>query len=218
VSLEVADGEVAALLGTNGAGKSTLLRLIAGLDHPSRGTIRVFGANATYLEAEQIVGLGVSMLPGGRATFPSLTVEENLRAGSFGFRRDARFRAGIDDVYAAFPVLLERREQRAGTLSGGEQQMLAMGRALIHRPRLLLIDELTLGLAPFVVEGLLALVRRINEAGTTVLLVEQSVNLALTLADHAFFLERGEVRYDGSTAELLRRDDLLRPVFLGGKS
>ena len=214
VSLEVAEGEVFALLGTNGAGKSTLLRAVAGLQPPSRGTTRIFGANTSYLEAEQLVALGVTMLPGGKVTFPSLTVDENLRAGSFSLRREPRLAADIEQVYATFPVLAGRRDQPAGTLSGGEQQMLALGRALVHRPRLLLIDELTLGLAPMVVEQLLGIVRAINTRGTSIVLVEQSVNLALTLADRAVFLERGEVRFDGSTAELLRRNDLLRPVFL----
>jgi ABC-type branched-subunit amino acid transport system ATPase component len=215
VNLDVEEGAICALLGTNGAGKSTLLRAVAGLDHPTRGVVRIFGANTTWLEAEQIVGMGVSMLPGGKVTFPSLNVEENLRAGSFAWRRDTDLRARIDRVYDAFPVLGERRRQAAGTLSGGEQQMLGLGRALVHRPRLLLIDELTLGLAPKIVEELLAMVRAVNAQGTTVVLVEQSVNLALTLADHSFFLERGQVRYDGPTSELLARDDLLRPVFLG---
>ncbi len=215
MSLEVDEGEMCALLGTNGAGKSTLLRVVAGLDHPTRGTVRLFGTNATYLEAEQVMAMGVTMLPGGKATFPSLTTEENLRAGSFRFRNQQRLKEGIDEVYAAFPSLELRRSNAAGTLSGREQQMLALGRALIHRPRLLLIDELTLGLAPKVVGELLGIVRRINEAGTTVIVVEQSVNLALTLAQRALFLERGEVRYDGPTVGLFQRDDLLRPVFLG---
>ncbi len=215
VSVEVGEGEVFALLGTNGAGKSTLLRAVAGLQHPSRGTVRIFGTNTSYLEAEQLVALGVTMLPGGKMTFAGLTVDENLRAGSFSLRRGSRAALAIDDVYETFPALASRRDQPAGTLSGGEQQMLALGRALIHRPRLLLIDELTLGLAPMVVEQLLGIVRAINAGGTTVVLVEQSVNLALTLADRAVFLERGEVRFDGSTADLLSRHDLLRPVFLG---
>ncbi|HWW54981.1 MAG TPA: MFS transporter [Acidimicrobiales bacterium] len=215
VGLEVAEGEVAALLGTNGAGKSTLLRLVAGLDHPSTGTIRLWGRDVTYLEAEQVVGLGVAMLPGGRMSFPGLSVLENLRVGGHTIRRQGpRLRTAIDEVLDLFPILAERRDQRVGTLSGGEQQMLALGRVLLTRPRLLLIDELSLGLAPKAVESLLAIVRRVNQEGTTVLLVEQSVNLALQLAGHAFFLERGEVRFDGDTAELLGRDDLLRPVFL----
>lgn len=214
VELEIDEGEMCALLGTNGAGKSTLLRIVAGLEHASRGTVRLFGSNATYLEAEQVVALGVTMVPGGKMTFPSLTVEENLRAGAFAVA-PARRTSGIDEVYERFPVLAERRRQAAGTLSGGEQQMLALGRALVHEPRLLLIDELTLGLAPKVVESLLDIVRAINADGTTVVLVEQSVNLALTLADRAVFLERGEVRFDGRTTDLVRRHDLLRPVFLG---
>jgi ABC-type branched-subunit amino acid transport system ATPase component len=219
VSLRVDDGEVAALLGTNGAGKSTLLRAVAGLDHPLAGAIRLWGRDTTYLEAEQILPLGVAMLPGGKMTFPSLTVAENLRVAGHRLRRQrARLRAATDEVMELFPVLAERRDQRAGTLSGGEQQMLALGRVLLTRPRLVLIDELTLGLAPMIVEGLLAIVRRINEEGSTVLLVEQSVNLALSLADHAVFLERGEVRFDGRTRDLLRRDDLLRPVFLASDS
>ena len=215
IDLDIQEGEVGVLLGTNGAGKSTLLRLVAGLDHPSSGTIRIFGRDTTYLEAEQVIGLGVSLLAGGRMSFPSLTVAENLRVGAHTLRRQgARVRAAIDEVMALFPVLAERRDQRVGTLSGGEQQMLAVARLLLTRPRLVLVDELSLGLAPKVVEGLLAIVRRVNEEGATVLLVEQSVNLAVTLAPHALFLERGEVRFDGATTELLTRDDLLRPVFL----
>ena len=215
VALEVAEGEIAALLGTNGAGKSTILRAVSGLEHPTRGTIRIFGTNATYLEAEQIIDLGVAMLPGGKSTFPSLTVIENLRVAAHTMRKDsARQRAAIDEVLATFPALAQRQTAKGGTLSGGEQQMLALGRVMLTKPRLLLIDELTLGLAPKIVEELIAIVRRLNAEGTTILLVEQSVNLALTLAHHSFFLERGQVRFDGPTAELLARDDLLRPVFL----
>ena len=210
VSIAVAEGEIAALLGTNGAGKSTILRAVAGLDPPIRGTIRIFGNETTYTDAQHIVGQGVALLAGGRMTFPSLTVDENLRVGAYSLKG-----AAIDDVYRRFPALGPRRQQRAGTLSGGEQQMLALGRVLLTKPRLLLIDELTLGLAPKVVEELIGIVREVNAQGTTVLLVEQSANLALALADHSFFLERGEVRFDGPTEELLQRDDLLRPVFLG---
>jgi ABC-type branched-subunit amino acid transport system ATPase component len=216
VNVDVAEGEVAALLGTNGAGKSTLLRLVAGLAHPDAGTIRLRGHDTTFLEAEQLSGLGLAMLPGGRMSFPGLTVAENLRVGGHTLRRDGpRLRAAIDEAMAMFPVLRERRDQRVGTLSGGEQQMLALARVLLTQPRLLLIDELSLGLAPKAVEALLTIVRRVNDAGATVVLVEQSVNLALTLAPHALFLERGEVRFDGATTDLLARDDLLRPIFLG---
>jgi ABC-type branched-subunit amino acid transport system ATPase component len=215
IDLEVAEGEIAALLGTNGAGKSTLLRAVAGLDHPTRGTIRLFGAASTWLEAEQILGIGCGMLVGGKMTFPTLSVRENLRLASFSFRKEkARAEAGIDEALAAFPALEARIDARAGSLSGGEQQMLALARVLLTRPRLLMIDELTLGLAPKTVEDLIGIVRRVNAEGTTVLLVEQSVNLALSLADHSFFIERGEIRFDGRTADLLSRDDLLRPVFL----
>ena len=209
VSLTVMEGEIAALLGTNGAGKSTILRAIAGLDAPVGGTIRLFGADTTYRDAGDIVRRGVALLAGGRMTFPSLTVDENLRVGVY-----ASPSTSIDEVYDRFPALASRRQQRAGTLSGGEQQMLALGRVLLTRPRLLLIDELTLGLAPKIVEDLIATVRDVNAQGTTVVLVEQSANLALTLAAHSFFLERGELRFDGPTDELLQRDDLLRPVFL----
>jgi branched-chain amino acid transport system ATP-binding protein len=159
--------------------------------------------------------MGVALLSGGNATFPTLSVEENLRIGAHSLRGDRRrARQAVEEVLSTYPILGARRAQPAGVLSGGEQQLLALGRVMMTRPRLLLIDELTLGLAPKVVEDLIAMVRALNKAGTTVLIVEQSVNLALTLADHAFFLERGEVRFDGPTAELIGRDDLLRPVFL----
>jgi ABC-type branched-subunit amino acid transport system ATPase component len=215
ISFQIEDGEVAALLGANGAGKSTLLRLVAGLDHPSAGAITAFGRETTYAEAEQQIAGGIAMLSGGHMSFPGMTVIENLRVGCHTLRRDGRrLQAAIDEVTELFPVLGQRRDQRVGTLSGGEQQMLALGRVLLTRPRLLLIDELSLGLAPKAVEQLLAIVRRVNEGGTTVLLVEQSVNLAFSLARRALFLERGEVRFDGDTADLLERGDLLRPVFL----
>ena len=219
VDLQIEEGEIAALLGTNGAGKSTLLRAVAGLDHPTRGAIRLFGTTTTYLEAEQVLGLGVGLLVGGKMTFPSLTVRENLRLAAFSFRHErARATLALDEALDAFPALVPRLDQPAGTLSGGEQQMLALSRVLLTRPRLLLVDELTLGLAPKTVENLIGIIRRVNGEGTTVLLVEQSLNLALSLAAHSFFLERGEVRFDGPTVDLLERDDLLRPVFLPDQS
>lgn len=215
VDLEVAEGEMVALLGTNGAGKSTLLRAVSGLEHPHRGVIRVFGVNCTYLEPEQIIGQGVALLVGGKMTFPGLTVRDNLRIGEHSFRRErARAAAALDEAMGVFPELAARLDQPAGTLSGGEQQMLALARVMMTRPRLLMIDELALGLAPKTVDRLMGIVRRVNADGTTVILVEQSVNRAMHLADRAFFLERGEIRFDGPTAELLDRPDLLRPVFL----
>ncbi|MGH9084942.1 MAG: MFS transporter [Acidimicrobiales bacterium] len=217
VSLDVDEGEVVALLGTNGAGKSTVLRAVSGLGLPTRGSVRFFGEDITWLDAETRVGKGLIQVPGGKSTFPSLTVLENLRTGGYTYRRDkARLDAAVEEVFDLFPVLGERKDQAAGTLSGGEQQMVALGRAFIADPRMLLIDELSLGLAPVVVEQLLGIVRRFSERGTTLVLVEQSVNVALSLANRAYFMERGEVRFDGRASDLLERDDLLRSVFLSG--
>ncbi len=219
VDFSVDDGEMVALLGTNGAGKSTLLRVISGLGLPSRGSVRFAGADVTYLDAERRVRLGITQVPGGRAVFRPLTVVENLRVYGFAHGRDRReVDRGIEESFAAFPRLAERRNQQAATLSGGEQQMLGLAKALILRPRLLLIDELSLGLAPKIVGELLDMVRVINARGVAVVLVEQSVNIALSLVQHAYFMERGEVRFDGPAAELLQRDDLLRSVFLEGAS
>jgi ABC-type branched-subunit amino acid transport system ATPase component len=219
LNLEVAEGEMVALLGTNGAGKSTLLRAVSGLAHPHRGVIRLFGMNSTYLEPEQIIDEGVALLVGGKMTFPGLTVRDNLRIGGHTLRGNrAKSAAAFSQAMEAFPELGQRLDQPAGTLSGGEQQMLALSRVMMTRPRLLMIDELALGLAPMTVERLMGMVRRINAEGTTVILVEQSLNRALSLADRCFFMERGEIRFDGPTAELMARDDLLRPVFLGTAS
>jgi ABC-type branched-subunit amino acid transport system ATPase component len=219
VNLEVEQGEMVALLGTNGAGKSTLLRAVSGLSHPHRGVVRIFGMNCTYLEPEQIIDQGVALLVGGKMTFPGLSVRDNLRIGGHTMRRDrAKSAAALREALGVFPELADRIEQPAGTLSGGEQQMLALARVMMTRPRLLLIDELALGLAPMTVDRLMGMVRRINEEGATVILVEQSVNRAMSLAQRCFFMERGEIRFDGPTAELMQRDDLLRPVFLGTAS
>jgi len=215
VNLEVHEGEMVALLGTNGAGKSTLLRAVSGLEHPHRGVIRIFGVNCTYLEPEQIIDQSVALLVGGKMTFSGLTVRDNLRVGGHSFRRDGtRARSALSEAIDTFPELKSRLDQPAGTLSGGEQQMLALARVMMTRPKLLLIDELALGLAPKTVEHLMEIVRRVNAEGTTVILVEQSVNRAMSLAERAFFLERGELRFDGPTVDLLERHDLLRPVFL----
>jgi ABC-type branched-subunit amino acid transport system ATPase component/sugar phosphate permease len=219
MNLEVAQGEMVALLGTNGAGKSTLLRAVSGLSHPHRGVVRIFGVNTTYLEPEQIIDQDVALLVGGKMAFPGLSVRDNLRIGGHTFRKDrVRSAKAMQEAMEAFPELQARFDQPAGTLSGGEQQMLALARVMMTKPKLLLIDELALGLAPKTVERLMGMVRRINEEGTTVILVEQSVNRAMSLAERCFFMERGEIRFDGPTAELMQRDDLLRPVFLGTAS
>ncbi len=217
VNFAVDEGEMVALLGTNGAGKSTLLRAISGLGIPDRGRVHLSGNEITYLDCERRLGLGISLIPSGRAIFGTLTVAENLTiyAYSLGRKRGA-VEGGIDAAFDAFPALAARRNQMAVTLSGGEQQMLALAKAFILKPRLLLIDELSLGLAPKVVASLLEMVRRINATGAAVVLVEQSVNIALSLVSHAYFMEKGEIRFDGSSADLLARPDLLRSVFLEG--
>jgi len=219
VHLTLDDGEIAALLGTNGAGKSTLLRVISGVGMPLSGTIHYRGADITFISPSRRVQLGISQIPGGRAVFGPMSVIDNLRVygSSLGHSRAALDR-GIDATFEAFPLLAARRNQLASALSGGEQQMLALGKAFVLRPRLLLVDELSLGLAPRVIAELLAMVERINAAGTAVLLVEQSVNIALSLVDHAYFMEKGEMRFDGPANELVKRPDLLRAVFLEGAS
>ena len=217
VNFTVDDGEMVALLGVNGAGKSTLLKCISGIGLPSSGSVRFRGADITYLDAERRLRLGITQIPGGRAVFGSMSVVENLRAFGYTLGRDRRaVDEAIDRSFDAFPRLAERRNQNASTLSGGEQQMLGVAKALVLRPRLLLIDELSLGLAPVIVGQLLEMVRRINAEGTAVVLVEQSVNIALGLVEHAYFMEKGEIRFDGPANELLARDDLLRAVFLEG--
>ncbi len=217
VDFTVEEAELVALLGVNGAGKSTLLKVISGIGLPSKGTVRFQGQDITYLDAERRLRLGVTQVPGGRAVFAPLSVVDNLRVYGYALDRNGRtLDEAIDQCFEAFPQLARRRNQLASTLSGGEQQMLGLCKALILRPKLLLIDELSLGLAPVVVGQLLDMVRRINDDGTAVVLVEQSVNIALSVARHAYFMERGEIRFDGPSDELIARDDLLRAVFLEG--
>jgi ABC-type branched-subunit amino acid transport system ATPase component/MFS family permease len=217
VDFTVDEGEMVALLGTNGAGKSTLLKVISGIGLPQRGTVRYRGQEITYLDPERRTRLGITQVPGGRAVFGPLTVVENLRTYGYGLGKERRnLDALVDECFDTFPRLAERRDSLASQLSGGEQQMLGLSKAMILRPRVLVIDELSLGLAPIIVGQLLEMVRRINATGTAVVLVEQSVNIALNLVDHAYFMEKGEMRFDGAAKELLRRDDLLRAVFLEG--
>jgi len=217
VNFEIDEGEIVALLGTNGAGKSTLLKTIAGLVQATNGAVVFDGRDMTYAPPNEVAGRGVVLFPGGQGVFPTLTVAEHLRLASWLHRHDKkRVAASTDHVLELFPILRDRLDERAGNLSGGQQQMLALGMAFIEAPRLLMIDELSLGLAPAIVEQLLPIVRDIASQGTTIILVEQSVNLALTIAQHAYFMEKGEIRFNGPTAELLERPDVLRSVFLEG--
>jgi ABC-type branched-subunit amino acid transport system ATPase component/ABC-type branched-subunit amino acid transport system permease subunit len=217
VDLDVEQGRITALLGTNGAGKSTLLRAIGGVAPVTAGTIRLGDTDLAALSPEEVPVQGIAQVPGGQGVFPSLTVDENLRAASWLLRGDrVEVASRIDEVRGRFAVLDRRRTDLAGDLSGGQQQQLALAMALLARPRLLLIDELSLGLAPVVVEQLLGELRELRDAGTTIVIVEQSVNVALTVADHAYFLEKGEVRYSGPAADLLAQPDLVRAVYLQG--
>jgi branched-chain amino acid transport system ATP-binding protein len=217
VDMEVAPGECIALLGTNGAGKSTLLRAISGVTDPIHGAILFEGRDITHTDGVGTTKAGIIQVPGGRAVFPTLTVSEHLRVGGWLYRDEPSYlERAVNDVFTTFPQLRERRDELAGNLSGGEQQMLALGMALIAKPKLLMIDELSLGLAPAIVEMLLGIVRRIQQQGTAIILVEQSINVALTVADRAYFMEKGEVRFQGSTADLLERADIVRSVFLEG--
>ena len=217
VNVDVEEGEVLALLGTNGAGKSTLLKAISGVGVADRGVVRFRGRTITFADPGTRVRSGIVQVPGGKAIFPPLSVRENLLAGAHTFISDRkRVAERIDHVADLFPVLGERMDQQAGTLSGGEQQMLGLAQALLLDPEVLLIDELSLGLAPVVVQQLLEVVARLKNEGITMVIVEQSVNVALAIADRAVFMEKGQVRFEGPARELLERDDLVRAVFLGG--
>ncbi|MGH2807898.1 MAG: MFS transporter [Actinomycetota bacterium] len=215
VDFDVDEGEIVALLGTNGAGKSSLLKGIAGVHEVSNGAVFFDGEDITHVPPHENVGRGLLFVPGGRAVFPSLTVEENLQAAAWLYRGDDDTEPRIRRVLELFPILRERRYTPAGTMSGGEQQMLAIGQAFVMRPRALMIDELSLGLAPAVVEKLLEALREVNRAGTTIVLVEQSLNVAVSIAGRAVFMEKGEIRFDGPTSELVARPDLVRAVFMG---
>jgi branched-chain amino acid transport system ATP-binding protein len=217
VDFDVERGEIVALLGTNGAGKSTLLRTISGLVHPTTGDIVFDGTVITGAEPHQTARMGIVHVPGGRSVFPTMTVSDHFKAAGWLLdRSDSGVRARTDEVLERFPHLQRRQNTMAGNLSGGEQQMLGLGMAFLARPKLLVIDELSLGLAPAVVELLLDMVRAIHAEGSTIVLVEQSVNVALTLAHRAYFMEKGEVRFQGPAPQLLEQRELLRSVFLEG--
>ena len=217
VSLHVGRGEALALLGTNGAGKSTLLRVLCGLVQPSGGTVRFDGEDMRGVAPERRPARGLVLVPGGNAVFRDMTVAENLEMKARPVRhRRAWVRERRALVLDIFPHLAERMRVAAGSLSGGEQQQLALAGALLLEPQLLCIDELSLGLAPLVVQELLGVVRQITSTGVALLLVEQSLNIAASVCDRAVFLEKGEVRFEGRTVDLLERDDVARAVFLGG--
>ncbi|GEN35630.1 MULTISPECIES: ABC transporter ATP-binding protein [Aneurinibacillus] len=215
VSLEINQGEIVTLIGANGAGKSTLLKAISGLLKPKQGEIMYLNQSIAGKPAQTIVKQGISHVPEGRRVFANMTVEENLELGAFLRNDKDGIRQDFEKVYELFPRLLERRKQLSGTLSGGEQQMLAMGRALMARPRLLLLDEPSMGLSPLLVKTIFRIIEEINETGTTILLVEQNANMALSIADRAYVIETGRVVLSG-TADELNASDQVRMAYLGG--
>lgn len=214
LSLRVERGSVVCLVGANGAGKSTVLRAVSGLKRPGEGAIRLEGRDLTRLAPHDIVRLGVAHSPEGRGVFPDLTVGENLRLGAYIRTDPDGIRSDLERVMNLFPRLADRRRQLAGTLSGGEQQMLAIGRALMSRPKLLLLDEPSLGLAPQVVESIFGIVERIHQEGVTVLLVEQNAHMALAVSDHAYVLETGRILLEGP-ADAIRKDPRVKAAYLG---
>jgi branched-chain amino acid transport system ATP-binding protein len=214
ITLDVREGEIVTLLGANGAGKSTTLRSINGLNHPRRGRIVFRGADITNAAPHDIVGRGISQSPEGRKLFPRMTVVENLEMGAFQRRDRSNLKEDMDRVFALFPRLAERKSQKAGTLSGGEQQMCAIGRAMMARPKLLMLDEPSMGLAPIFVERIFETIVEINDQGTPILLVEQNALMALDVADRGYVLETGSIVLEGSAAEL-KTNEQVRKTYLG---
>ena len=215
ISIEVPKGEIVTLVGSNGAGKSTTLRTISGLMKPKNGTILFEDKNIVGVPAHKIVGMGLCQVPEGRHVFANMSVMENLELGAYLRKDKDGIAKDLEDVFQKFPRLLERKDQLSGTLSGGEQQMLAMGRALMSRPKLLLLDEPSMGLAPLLVKEIFNIIKEINESGTTVLLVEQNANMALSIADKAYVLETGRITLSG-TAQELASSEAVRKAYLGG--
>ena len=216
ITFEVPEREIVTLIGANGAGKSTTLRAIAGLVKPASGRIHLQAEDITALSPDRIVSKGITLVPEGRRVFPDLTVLENLKIGAYLRSDKSGIEQDVEWIYSLFPRLKERSWQFAGTLSGGEQQMLAVGRALMSRPKLLMMDEPSLGLAPLVVQGIFDIIRTINQQGVTVLLIEQNANMALKLADRAYVLETGLITKTGTGAELLA-DESIKEAYLGKK-
>jgi branched-chain amino acid transport system ATP-binding protein len=216
ITLEVGSGEVVTLIGGNGAGKTTTLKTISGVKRPTSGSIEFRGERIDGLAAHEIVDLGICQAPEGRRIFPRMSVRENLLMGAYGRRSQSGVQEDLDRVWGLFPVLQERVSQAGGTLSGGEQQMLAIGRALMSRPQLLMLDEPSLGLAPLFVERIFALLGEIHSQGTTILLIEQNANKALALADRGYVIESGSIVLEDSAANLLG-NDRVRQAYLGGE-
>ncbi|MEX3624365.1 ABC transporter ATP-binding protein [Viridibacillus arvi] len=215
VSLEVNEGEIVTLIGANGAGKSTLLKTLSGLLKPKQGTIEYLGSSIAGKQAQSIVKAGISHVPEGRRVFANMTVEENLELGAYLRKDKGGIAKDLQRVFELFPRLLERRKQQSGTLSGGEQQMLAMGRAIMAKPKLLLLDEPSMGLAPLMVKTIFSIVKEINKEGTTILLVEQNAHMALSVADRAYVIETGRVVLSG-TAKELKETEQVKAAYLGG--
>ena len=213
ISLKVDEGEVVALIGANGAGKTTTLRTISGLLRSKTGSIKFMGNEVSHTEAHKLVSMGVAHVPEGRRIFSQMTVQENLEMGAY--TNSANLKAGIEDVYERFPRLKHRMNQVAGTLSGGEQQMLAMGRALMSKPKLLMLDEPSMGLAPILVDQIFEIIKNLNKAGTTILLVEQNAQMALSVAHRAYVIETGRITLSGTGAELAQSEEV-KNAYLGG--
>ena len=213
VSIEVSEGEIVALIGANGAGKSTTLRTISGLLRSRTGSISLFGEDISNTDAYKLVSKGLAHVPEGRRIFLQMTVLENLEMGAF--TRTGNTKDSLDEVYKYFPRLYERKSQIAGTLSGGEQQMLAMGRALMSRPKLMMLDEPSMGLSPILVQQVFDIIKKLHEGGTTILLVEQNAEMALEIADRAYVLESGRIKLSGTGAELAASDEI-KKAYLGG--
>jgi branched-chain amino acid transport system ATP-binding protein len=214
ISLEVNEKEIVCLIGSNGAGKSTTLMTVNGILHPAEGRILFLGQDITTLPADKIAGLGITQVPEGRRILPRLSVEDNLEMGAFLIKDKKTIRKNRDEVYELFPLLAKRRKQQGGTLSGGEQQMLAIGRALMSNPKLLLLDEPSLGLAPLIVEKIFDIIRHINDSGTTIFLVEQNANMALSISGNAYVMESGRITLTGAAKDLAK-DEAIRKAYLG---
>ena len=214
ISLTIYHGEMVCLIGANGAGKSTTLMTISGVLSPKSGSIKFEGESLGSISASQRVQIGISQVPEGRHIFPEMTVQENLELGAYIQRNSKKIAQDIELVFSVFPRLKERKFQRGGTLSGGEQQMLAIGRAVMSKPKLLLLDEPSLGLAPLIVEQIFEIIQKINENGTTVLLVEQNANLALTITNRGYVMETGHITMEGNSKDLIA-DERIRAAYLG---